>query len=281
MLEIVNSPEFRDLPPSQIVPRLADRGVYVCSEPTMYRVLQEEKQLKHRSRSKEPVDRQPVQRVATRPRQLWSWDITFLRTRIAGAFFHLYMIIDVYSRKVVAWAVHEEESSEHAAALIYQAARAEGIDVSELMLHSDNGAPMKGATMLATLRKLGIAASFTRPRVSDDNPFSEALFRTLKYRPGYPEGPFTSLEAARRWVAAFVRWYNHEHLHSGIAFITPGDRHEGRDEAILESRKAVYAEAKAKHPNRWGSRPTRNWEAPKRVVVRARRNPAEEVSSAA
>jgi putative transposase len=130
---------------------------------------------------------------------------------------------------------------------------------------------MTGSTMLATLERLGIAASFSRPRVSDDNPFSESLFRTLKYRPNYPEPVFESLSAAQRWMASFVRWYNFQHLHSGVKYVRPVDRHEGRDVAILEHRAAVYEAAKARHPERWGSRPTRDWSQPKRVCVRARR----------
>ena len=160
---------------------------------------------------------------------------------------------------------------ENAAQLIRRAARKEPVELDELTLHSDNGSPMKGSAMLATLQHLGIVPSFTRPRVCDDNPFSEALFRTLKYRPEYPDGPFEDLDAARRWVGDFVRWYNYEHQHSGIRFVRPIDRHERRDEAILEARKAVYKAAKARRPERWGGRDTRNWEPPKRVAVRARR----------
>jgi len=283
LLALVNTEEFRDLPPSQIVPRLAERGEYVCSEATMYRVLKEEKQLAHRGRAREPQGRIPVVRVATRPKQIWSWDITYLKGPVRGSFFYLYMVVDIWSRKVVGWAVHEQESMDLAAALIRRAADAEGIGVDELTLHSDNGGPMKGSTMLATLHSLGIVASFTRPRVSDDNPFSEALFKTLKYRPWYPRERFTSLEDAQQWVAEFVRWYNYEHRHSGIEFVRPIDRHEGRDIAILERRTAAYEAAKARHPYRWGSRPTRDWSPPKRVSVRARaeRSPEEEGTTTA
>ncbi len=270
LLEVVNSEEFRDLPPSQIVPRLAERGEYYASEATIYRVLREEKQLAHRGRSKEPQERIPVVRVATCTNQVWSWDITYLRGPARGSFFYLYMVVDIWSRKVVGWAVHDVESSDLAADLIRKAARAEQVDVDELTLHSDNGGPMKGSTMLATLQSLGIAASFTRPRTSDDNPFSEALFKTLKYRPWYPKDSFSSVEEARSWVAEFVRWYHWEHRHSGIKFVRPIDRHEGRDIAILARRHEAYEAAKARHPNRWGSRPTRDWSQPKRVCVRAR-----------
>ena len=187
------------------------------------------------------------------------------------------MVLDVWSRKVVGWAVHETEDMDLAAALIRRTASAENIDIDTLTLHSDNGGPMKGSTMLATLQSLGIVASFTRPRVSDDNPFSEALFRTLKYRPWYPSDRFESLDDARRWVGGFVRWYNWDHRHSGIKFVRPVDRHEGRDIQILAQRIEAYEAAKARHPERWGSRPTRDWTRPKRVSVRARPEANKEV----
>lgn len=281
LLEVVNRPEFCDLPPSQIVPRLAERGEYYASETTMYRVLREEKQLAHRGRTKEPQERIPVVRIATRPNQIWSWDITYLRGPARGMFFYLYMVMDIWSRKIVGWAVHEVESADLAANLIREAAATEHVEVDKLTLHSDNGGPMKGSTMLATLQSLGIAASFTRPRTSDDNPFSESLFKTLKYRPWYPKDRFSSLEEARSWVAAFVRWYHEEHRHSGIKFVRPIERHDGLDIEILARRHAAYEAAKARHPNRWGSRPTRNWTPPKRVCVRARpdRKMEEEVAT--
>jgi len=280
VLEVLNSEEFRDLSPNQIVPILAERGEYLCSEATMYRLLKKEGQLAHRERSKEPEERIPVRRIATRPNQVWSWDITYLRGPARGSFFYLYMVVDIWSRKIVGWQVHAEESGELASALIRDAARSEGIDVNTLTLHSDNGGPMKGATMLATLQTLGIVPSFTRPRVSDDNAFSEALFKTLKYRPEYPVERFQSLQEARSWVTGFVRWYHYQHRHSGIAFVRPIDRHDGRDIAILETRKAAYEVAKRRHPERWGSRATRSWERPERVVVRARPNPDVDVPEA-
>lgn len=281
MLEIVNQPEMRDLGPHEIVPKLADQKVYVCSEATMYRVLKQEKQLAHRGRSKEPRQALPVERVATRAKQIWSWDITYLRSPIRGTFFYLYMVVDIWSRKVVGFEVHDREDSGLAAKLISSAAAREGVLVDSLTLHSDNGAPMKGSTLLATLERLHIAASFSRPSVSDDNPFSEALFRTLKYRPDYPDVAFRDLGHAQRWVGDFVRWYNGVHLHSRIKCIRPNDRHEGRDQAILAARAAVYAAAKARHPHRWGSRPTRDWTPPKRVCVRARRMQEESPTKAA
>ena len=256
LLRIVNSPEFCDLSPKQIVPRLADQKIYVASESTIYRILREEAQLTHRQRSRPPV-RRPREQVATGPNQVWSWDITYLRSPVRGLFFYLYLILDIWSRKIVGAQVYPQESTQHAAELFDDSCL--GLDPQGLVLHSDNGGPMTGATMLATLQYLGVVASFSRPRVSDDNPYSEALFRTLKYRPEYPSQPFASLEEAQVWVEGFVRWYNTEHLHSALRFVTPDDRHEGRERDILEYRRRVYEAARRRHPERWAG-PIRNWQ---------------------
>ena len=258
ILEMVNHPEYRDLSPKQIVPRLADRGMYLGSEATIYRILRQEGQLRHRAPSRPATSSRPRTLVATGPNQVWSWDITYLKSPISGAFYYLYMIVDVFSRKVVGKAVHDSECQYFAAALVEAACLAEGVDPDSLTIHSDNGGPMKGATMAATMERLGIMPSFSRPRVSDDNPYSESLFRTVKYRPEYPSGPFGSLEAARAWVEWFVDWYNHEHLHSAIGFVTPAQRHDGEDYAILERRHEIYQKARARHPERWSGN-TRDW----------------------
>ena len=258
VLATVNAAEYRDLSPNQIVPRLADAGQYLASESTIYRILRAEEQLTHRGRAKAPLRRPPRAHHATGPDQVWSWDITYLKTPVRGQFLYLYLVMDIWSRKIVGWAVHEEEAAEHAARLISEICRCCRPNPTGLVLHADNGGPMKGATMVATLERLGVLASFSRPGVSDDNPFSEALFRTLKYRPAYPAQPFADLAAARTWVAAFVRWYNHEHRHSAIRFVTPAERHAGRDDALLQQRQAVYQRARARTPARW-SGTTRNW----------------------
>lgn len=266
-LEIANSPEFRDLSPKQIVPKLASRGEYHASESTFYRIFQHEGQLKHREPSRPATRRhKPAELVATGPNETWSWDITYLKSAVLGSFFYLYMVVDIWSRKIVAWEVHEEESAENAARLLAQAYRHEGVSPGSLTLHSDNGSPMKAATMLAALQRLGVATSFSRPSVSNDNPFSESLFRTMKYRPGYPSGAFGSIEEARAWVSAFVAWYNTEHLHCGIRFVTPDDRHSGRDLEHLERRQEVYQEARERHPERWSGN-TRNWNPITEVVL--------------
>jgi putative transposase len=258
VLRIVNEPRFRDLSPNQIVPLLADEQRYVASESTMYRILRAESLLQHRGRSKAPVRRPPKAHVATGPNQVCSWDITYLKSPIRGVFFYLYLFIDVWSRKVIGWDVHDSESSELAAAIFEKTCAAMHINPRGIVLHADNGGPMKGSTMVATLERLGVLPSYSRPHVSDDNPYSEALFRTLKYRPQYPTQPFGDIAAARMWVRHFVGWYNNEHLHSGIRFVTPCARHAGKDSVILAKRKQVYEDARRKNPSRWTTS-TRNW----------------------
>jgi transposase InsO family protein len=167
-------------------------------------------------------------------------------------------VVDLYSRKVVGWQVHDHESAEAASALVTEACLVEAVCRDQLVLHADNGAPMKGETLLVTLQSLGVMPSFSRPSVSADNPFSEALFRTLKYRPWYPERPFASLAEARAWVEQFVGCYNNEHHHSAIRFLTPAQRHRGEDPVLLAQRHAVDQTARAKNPTRW-SRHTRDW----------------------
>ena len=275
VVAVASSPWFRDLSPSQIVPILAESGVYIASEASFYRILREQKLLAHREAARPGRYSRPTEHVATGPNQVWSWDITYLRSSVKGQFYYLYIVVDVFSRMIVGWAVHEEESSEQASALITEACLREGVDPEKLILHSDNGGPMKGATMLATLQWLGIVPSFSRPKVSDDNAYSEALFRTLKYRPEYPSVPFQSLESARSWVGKFERWYNHEHRHSGIKFVTPASRHCGEEQAILLKRKEAYEEARKKNPNRW-SRGIRNWNR----ITEVRLNPSKCVQEA-
>lgn len=258
VLDTANSAEFRDKSPRQIVPTLADRGQYIASESTFYRVLHEEGQMQHRERARPKTSSKPKEHVARAPNQVWCWDITYLRSSVRGAFFYLYLIVDIYSRKIVGWWVATEESMDIAADFIEQTTREERVPADALVLHADNGGPMKGSTMLATLHRLGVLASFSRPRVSDDNPYAEALFRTLKYRPGYPRKPFESIDAARAWVAGFVAWYNTEHLHSAIRYVTPDERHQRLDTTILAQRHHVYQAAFARAPRRW-TKQTRNW----------------------
>lgn len=260
VLEVCNSKEFASLPPSQIVPKLADQGRYLASESSFYRILRADGQQHHRGRAKPPVRRKPpTSYQASAPCEVWTWDITWMPGPVAGLFFYLYLIVDIFSRKIVGWEVHEREGAELAAVLIRRAVLAEGCIARPLVLHADNGSPMKGATMKTTLEKLGIIASYSRPRVSNDNPFSEALFRTCKYRPNWPAKGFATKAEAQAWVKSFAGWYNGEHLHSGIRFVTPDERHAGHDRATLDSRASLYANAKAQNPERWSGK-TRNWQ---------------------
>ena len=212
IIAISNGPKYKALPPSQIVPKLADEGIYIASESTFYRVLKAAKQWQHRGKSLAPKNRRKSNSyLASGPNEVWSWDITYLKSNMTGMLYRLYMLLDIYNRKIVGWEVHETEPAEFASMLINRACLAESACRTGLVLHSDNGGPMKGATMLAKLQWLDVVPSFSRPSVSNDNPYSESLFKTLKYTPVYPEKPFASLLAARDWVHTFVEWYNEEH----------------------------------------------------------------------
>jgi putative transposase len=269
--EVSTAPVYIDLCPWQIVAKLADSGRYLASESSFYRVLKEADLLKHRSKNKFKERKRPKDLIARNPNQVWSWDISYLKSSVKGMYYYLYLVMDVFSRFIVGWRIEEVESADHAATLITRACSEQGVTQDQLTLHSDNGGPMKGATMLSTLQWLGVASSFSRPSVSDDNPFSESLFKTLKYRPSYPEGSFANIEEATEWVHRFVKWYNTEHLHSGIRFVTPQSRHEGQDAEILKKRHAVYEKAKLENPLRW-SRQTRNWS----MIKEVRLNPGKE-----
>jgi transposase InsO family protein len=259
ILAVATSVRFRDLAVSQIVPILAEEGLYVASESSFYRVLRQEKLLKHRESSRERRHSRPQEYTASGPNQMWSWDITYLRGPVRGQFYYLYLVVDIWSRMIVAWQVAERECEQISSRMIAEACLRHGVKPEQLVLHSDNGGPMKGATLLATLQFLGIIPSFSRPHVSDDNPYSESLFRTLKYRPQYPAAAFESLEQAKAWVQEFVSWYNTEHRHSAIKFVTPAARHAGQEFALLERRREVYEQAKKRNPARW-SGATRNWQ---------------------
>ncbi len=260
MLDTCNQHEFRSLPPSQIVPLLADRGIYIASESSFYRVLKKHHQLSHRGRAQpsRPVP-EPTSFTATGPNQVYTWDISYCPSTVKGLFWYLYLILDVYSRKIVAWEVHDSESGEHAKALVERALIREGCWDNPPVLHSDNGAPMTSYTLKSRLAELGMAMSYSRPRVSNDNPYSESLFRTVKYCPKWPAKGFKSLEATRQWMLCFEHAYNEQHLHSGINYVTPGARHRGEEAPQLAYRKAVYEQAKRHNPKRWSGH-TRNWE---------------------
>jgi putative transposase len=267
ILDVMTSERYRGVSLKQLVPMLADEKLYLASESTFYR-LQRRRGLRRapRETSRTHVTRASRVHRATGPNQVWSWDITWLPTDVRGRFFYLYMVMDVWSRRIVGWTIAESESADISAALICRICRDAGVDPRGLVLHSDNGGAMRGNTMIATLQKLGIIPSFSRPHVSDDNPYSEALFRTLKHTPAYPRRIFSSVAAAQIWVTAFVDWYNTTHRHSGIRFVTPNERHDGRERAVLARRHDVYQRARRANPERWTSG-TRNWSPIGEVIL--------------
>jgi transposase InsO family protein len=252
ILAVCNEPEYSSLPPSQIVPMLLDKGIYHASESSFYRLLKSEGQLNHRGRALAPKkSKKPTTHKATGANQVWSWDITYLASPVKGMYYYLYVFIDIYSRKIVDYEVHEKECGELASQLVQRCMLKEQCLNQPVVLHSDNGAPMKARTMKAKLEELGILSSYSRPRVSNDNPFSEALFRTLKYNGSWPSSGFSSLADARDWVQQFVDWYNNQHKHSQLNFVSPAERHAGLDADILAKRQLVLETAKNTHPNRW------------------------------
>ena len=281
VLDTVNSSKYASQPPSQIVPDLADNGVYIASTSTFYRIMRIEKLLKHRGNSKSPSRYKPTTYEATAPNQVWTWDITWLPGMIKGFFFKLYLILDIFSRFIVGWEVWEEETEEYASELIRRTVICEKIGIrgeeNPLVVHSDNGSPMKGATFQATLQFLGIERSYSRPRVSNDNPYSESQFRTLKSRPNFKARGFKDIEEAREWVARFVNWYNEEHHHSSIGFVTPSQRHHGEAELIIANRIEVYQQARERHPERW-TRDICRWELPESVFLNPEKNNQENLS---
>lgn len=271
VLRAANRPDCARLTPHEIVPKLADEGMYVASESTFYRVLRGSGQNHRRGRrTATGKAKPPTTHKATGPNQVWCWDITWLPSKIKGQYFYWYMVKDVYSRKLVVNEVHDRDSSDHACRLLKRGCLREQTVGKPLVLHSDNGSAMKGLNMLATMRELGVTSSFSRPRVSNDNAYAEALFRTAKYCPMWPRNHFGSLNEARAWVDKFVRWYNDEHRHSGLKYVTPTQRHQGQDQALMEQRRKVYEAARARQPRRW-ARAMRDWELPSAVYLNPER----------
>ena len=261
ILRIANEPRFAALPPARIVPTLADEGVYIVSESSFSRVLRAHGQTRHRGRAQAPGRvRPPTTHIATGPRQVWSWDMSYLPTQARGVWCYLYLILDIYSRKIVGFEVHETDDSEHAVQLLRRTALSEGLHsmAQKPVLHGDNGSTLKATSVLAMMYWLGLKASYSRPRVSNDNAFSESIFRTAKYRPEFPAKGFADLQEARLWAGSFAHWYNNDHQHSGIRYVSPAQRHAGEDHEVLAARHEVYVHARAAHPQRW-SRHTRNW----------------------
>jgi len=252
LIEVACSKEYCDQTPYEIVVDLLEKNRYIASISTFYRVLRERGLVHHRAESRAPrKSARPPELVATGPNQVWSWDITYLKTDVSGIFLYAYVIIDVWSRKIVGWEIHERDCPELAQAFFERLACS--LKLEGVRLHADNGNSMKASTILMLFYHLGIIPSFSRPRVSDDNPYSEALFKTLKYNVRYPTF-FTDLMHARSWFAGFVVWYNAEHRHSGIGYVTPQARHDGSDGELFATRNRTLALARSLHPERWGKR---------------------------
>jgi transposase InsO family protein len=256
IIEVSCNKDFTDLNPYQIVAILAQKGTYIASESTIYRVLKKNQLLKNRSGCRKRKYKLPSEFKADGPDQVWSWDITYLKTKIRGKYYYLYVFMDIWSRKITVWGIFEEESGEHAKQIMSEYCEKNGIKIN--VLHSDNGAPMKSTIFLGLLEFLGVTKSFSRPRTSNDNAFSESFFKTLKYDAGYP-GSFDSIEEARIWFENFKEWYNTKHLHSGIMYVTPNDRHSGGDKEILQKRREAYIKARNENPSRW-SKHCKKWE---------------------
>ena len=257
IVETLCSERFVDLAPAQVYSTLLDEGSYLCSERQMYRVLAERGLVRERRRGgHQHAGAFGVPRLeADRPNRVWTWDITALRGPTKGVKYYLYTIIDIYSRKVVGWSIHDAESEAHARRLIRETCRRHGVDRDQLVIHADRGSPMIAGTVAELLNELGVAKSHSRPRVSNDNPFIESHFKTLKYRPDYP-ARFDSITAARTWVRRFVHWYNEIHYHCAIGYLRPADLHHGRHTTIVERRQVTLDAAAAAHPERFTSRPT-------------------------
>lgn len=254
VLATLNEERFCNLAPAEVYATLLDEGTYLCSERTMYRILDENSQLRERRNQLRHPSYAAPELMATKPNQLWSWDITKLKTFVKSQYFHLYVILDVFSRYVVGWMVADHESGDLAQALIDQTCARQGITPGSLTFHADNGAAMVSQPVAFLLASLGITKSHSRPHTSDDNPFSEAQFKTLKYRPDFP-ARFASLEHARVFLRGFFHWYNTQHHHSALALLTPHDVHHGLVDDRLAQRARVLNAAYAAHPERFVHRP--------------------------
>jgi len=250
VLDVLHQPRFADQPPAQVYAKLLDEGRYLCSVRTMHRLLTQAGESGER-RLQRPKTHHSVPRlVADAPNVVWSWDITKLSTWSRGVFLSLYVVLDLYSRYVVAWMVAGRENSALAKQLLAEAISRHGIEAGRLRVHQDRGAPMTAHGFLDLLSELGVDPSHSRPRVSNDNAFSEAQFKTLKYQPDFP-GRFRDVEDARVWCAQFFDWYNHHHQHSGLALFTPADVFEGRVHELVATRQAGLDAAYAAHPERF------------------------------
>ncbi len=250
VLDILHAPENIDKAPAEIVATLMDQGEYHCSTRTMHRILESEKEVKERRNQRRHPNYAKPELLATAPNQVWSWDITKLKGPVKWSYYHLYVILDIFSRYTVGWMIAHRESAALAKTLISQTCARQGIGPDQLTLHADRGTSMKSKPVALLLSDLGVTKTHSRPHVSNDNPFSESQFKTMKYRPEFPKR-FGSIEDARVFCRTFFHWYNNEHRHSGIAMYTPETVHYGRAEKAARQRERVLLEALEKHPERF------------------------------
>jgi putative transposase len=274
--EILVSDRFVDRSPAHVVHALLDEGRYLCSPRTMYRILAGRGHLRERRSQRVHPKYQRPELMASAPNEVWSWDITRLRTYVKWRYLYLYVILDIFSRFVVGWMIAEHENAALAKNLIEESIDRHGVRPGSLVLHADRGTQMTSKTLAQLLADLDVVASFSRPHVSNDNPFSESQFRTTKYEPSFP-GKFTNREQALEWGRRFFPWYNHEHHHSGIAYLTPADMHCGRAGTVVDGRHRVMLEAYAAHPERFPGGPPRPLLPPTAAFI----NPPRQTDAAA
>jgi putative transposase len=248
--QVLDCERFQNDPPREVYASLLDEGQYLCSWRTMYRILDAHQEVRERRNQLHRPNYQKPELLASAPNQLWSWDITKLLGPTKWTYFYLYVILDVFSRYVVGWMIALQEAAHLAEQLIAESCERQAIEPNQLTIHADRGKPMTSKTVALLLSDLGITKTHSRPYVSDDNPYSEAQFKTMKYRPDYPER-FGSQVDARSWAADFFHWYNYQHHHSGLGLICPADVHYGRAIAIINKRQAVLQTAYQKYPERF------------------------------
>jgi putative transposase len=274
VIDALHTDRFVDMAPAAVYTTLLDEGRYLCSPRTMYRILKEKGEVRERRRQATHPRRTPPQLVATAPNQVWTWDITHMRTTVKGRTLKLYVCMDLFSRYVVGWYLSASESAAEARHFFETLARRERIDVNKLILHADNGGPMRGRPLADLLESLGIERSHSRPRTSNDNPFSESQFKTMKYRPTYPRR-FESVTEARAWCSEFFAWYNHEHRHEGIAMLTPADVYTGRFRQKLKVRAEALSAAYEQTPERFVKGPPAPKQPPEMVTINPEPKPPE------
>lgn len=250
VLAVMNEDRFADQAPRAIYAKLLDEGIYLCSIRTMYRILAVNNQVRERRNQLRHPNYKKPELLATGPNQVWSWDTTKLKGPVKWSYFYLYVVMDIYSRHVVGWLIAPRETAQLAKQLIGKTCHRQGIKQNELIIHSDRGSPMTSKTVALLLADLGVIKSVSRPHVSDDNPFSESQFKTMKYRPSFPKR-FGCIQDARAFGQIFFDWYNNEHYHSGIALMTPAQVHYGEASACSRKRQVVLDGAHLEHPERF------------------------------